>query len=141
MAAAAPLPMQVLLRLFPQPAFRNISLQCLGEVRTRLRPPVHIGNFEGGRCTILYLCQAQLCATQPCSAAARAQHQAAAHVEGRSRPWPGPAPLCLQIAALQVGPEYNSHFASLYTFFTAQLAALMPPGTNIPEAYSRWVNW
>ena len=45
--------------------------------------------------------------------------------------------LCLQIAALQVGPEYNPHFANLYTFFIAQLAALMPPGTNIPEAYAR----
>jgi exportin-1 len=63
---------EVLLRLFPQPAFRNIALQCLAE-----------------------------------------------------------------IAALQVGPEYNSHFATLYKFFVAQLAALMPPGTNIPEAYSR----
>lgn len=63
---------EVLLRLFPQPAFRNISLQCLAE-----------------------------------------------------------------IAALQVGPDYNSHFANLYKFFVAQLAAIMPPGTNIPEAYSR----
>ena len=42
-----------------------------------------------------------------------------------------------QIAALQVGPEHNPHFATLYKFFAAQLAALMPPGTNIPEAYSR----
>lgn len=25
-----------------------------------------------------------------------------------------------QIAALQVGPEYNAHFATLYKFFTAQ---------------------
>ncbi|PSC71723.1 exportin-1-like isoform X2 [Micractinium conductrix] len=63
---------EVLLRLFPQPAFRNISLQCLAE-----------------------------------------------------------------IAALQVGPEYNAHFANLYKFFVAQLAALMPQGTNIPDAYSR----
>lgn len=63
---------EVLLRLFPQPVFRNIALQCLAE-----------------------------------------------------------------IAALQVGPEYNAHFANLYKFFVAQLAALMPPGTNIPEAYSR----
>ena len=36
-----------------------------------------------------------------------------------------------------MGPEYNPHFANLYTFFIAQLAALMPPGTNIPEAYAR----
>lgn len=31
-----------------------------------------------------------------------------------------PLPLQMQIAALQVGPEYNTHFATLYKFFVAQ---------------------
>eukprot|EP00887_Chlorella_sp_A99_P002494 scaffold10.g2494.t1 len=101
---------EVLLRLFPQPPFRNLALQCLAEV-----------------------------------------------------------------AALQVGPEYNPHFASLFKFFMAQarggcrgtlrscrgreawwthgaqarhpppvprasgfplqLLPLLPPGTDLPAAY------
>lgn len=61
---------EVLLRLFPQPAFRNITLQCLAEV-----------------------------------------------------------------AALQV-KEYNSHFQTMYRYFMAQLLPILPPGTNIPEAYA-----
>ena len=60
-----------LLRLFPQPPFRNIALQCLAEV-----------------------------------------------------------------AALQVGSEYDSKFSNLYAYFSAQLAPLLPPGANIPEAYA-----
>lgn len=60
-----------LLRLFPQPQLRNLSLQCLAEV-----------------------------------------------------------------AALQVGPEYNVKFGSMYNIFAGQLAALLPPGTNIPAAYA-----
>ena len=30
---------EILLRLFPQPAFRNLALQCLSEVRARSPPP------------------------------------------------------------------------------------------------------
>lgn len=30
-----------------------------------------------------------------------------------------------QIAALQVGPEYNAHFATLYKFFTAQASTIL----------------
>ena len=35
-----------------------------------------------------------------------------------------------------MGPEYNAHFASLYKFFMAQLAGLLPPGTDLPAAYA-----
>jgi exportin-1 len=40
------------------------------------------------------------------------------------------------VGALTVGPEYDSHFQTLYKFFIAQLQLLLPPGTNIPEAYN-----
>lgn len=44
---------------------------------------------------------------------------------------------CLaEVAALQVGPEHDAQFASLYSFFSTQIAPLLPPGTNIPEAYA-----
>jgi exportin-1 len=62
---------ETLLRLFPQPAYRNPALQCLAEV-----------------------------------------------------------------AALQVGPAHDAAFASLYGVFMSQLAPLLPPGTNIPQAYT-----
>ncbi len=42
----------------------------------------------------------------------------------------------VQVGALTVGAEYDSHFQTLYKFFVAQLQLLLPPGTNIPEAYS-----
>lgn len=60
---------EVLLRLFPQPAFRNVALQCLAE-----------------------------------------------------------------IAALQV-KEYDSQYQLMYQFFISQLQLILPPGTNITNAY------
>jgi len=62
---------EVLLRLFPQPPFRNVALQCLAEV-----------------------------------------------------------------AALQVGPDHDGKFVSMYSFFMSQMSPLLPSGTNIPEAYA-----
>lgn len=62
---------ETLLRLFSQPPFRNLTLQCLAEV-----------------------------------------------------------------AALQVGPEQDPKFATLYAIFMSQLAPVLPPGTNIPDAYA-----
>lgn len=62
---------ETLLRLFPQPAYRNLTLQCLAEV-----------------------------------------------------------------AALQVGQEHDSAFLSLYGVFMTQLGPLLPPGTDIPQAYA-----
>lgn len=44
--------------------------------------------------------------------------------------------IMLQVGALTVGPEYDSHFQALYKFFLAQLAQLLPPGTDIAAAYS-----
>ncbi|KAL6757535.1 exportin [Haematococcus lacustris] len=61
-----------LLQLFPQPAFRNVALQCLTEV-----------------------------------------------------------------GMLVVGPEFNSQFITFYTVFMTQLQQVVPPNTNIPEAYER----
>jgi hypothetical protein len=53
------------------------------------------------------------------------------------QPFRNPALQCLaEVAALQVGPEYDAHFASLYAAFMAQLAPLVPPGTNLPAAYA-----
>ena len=75
------------------------------------------------RCTVL--CQAELC----CAAASCAELRRAAS----SYTLPAARP---QVGALTVGPEYDSHFQTLYKFFVAQLALLLPPGTNIPEAYS-----
>ena len=40
-----------------------------------------------------------------------------------------------QVAGLQVGPEYNTHFENLYKIWVQQLASILPPGTNIPAAY------
>ena len=44
---------------------------------------------------------------------------------------------CVQVAQLQVGPEYNSHFSSLYTIFIGQLTPVLPAGADIPGAYTR----
>lgn len=40
-----------------------------------------------------------------------------------------------QVASLTVGPEYNSHFESLFKFFMGQLQSVLPPGTDIVAAY------
>jgi hypothetical protein len=33
-----------------------------------------------------------------------------------------------QVASLTVGPDYNSHFESLFKFFMGQLQLVLPPG-------------
>lgn len=44
---------------------------------------------------------------------------------------------CLtEVAALNFGDFYDAQFVKLYTFFMAQLQNILPPGTNIPEAYA-----
>jgi hypothetical protein len=115
--------LQVLLRLFPQQVFRNIALQCLTEVSAPL-PPLLLwrGSARAGGAAAMAAAVLCLYSSNPWN------------LHAPFAPCPGAHP---QIAALQVGPEYNPHFANLYTFFIAQLAALMPPGTNIPEAYAR----
>ena len=35
-----------------------------------------------------------------------------------------------------MGPEHNANFGNLYTFFMAQLVAILPPGTDLPAAYA-----
>lgn len=48
---------------------------------------------------------------------------------------PAPSLLAfLQIAALQVGPEYNAHFATLYKFFVAQARTCAPVGAISPTS-------
>lgn len=39
------------------------------------------------------------------------------------------------MASLTVGPEYNSHFESLFKFFMGQLQTVLPPGTDLVAAY------
>lgn len=92
--------LQVLLRLFPQPMFRNIALQCLAEASTVF--PL---------CTCLCTC---LC----CPNSPECPPDCAASLSVLLCRCPSAWP---QIAALQVGPEYNSHFANLYKFFLAQV--------------------
>ncbi|KAH9322911.1 hypothetical protein KI387_017550, partial [Taxus chinensis] len=44
---------------------------------------------------------------------------------------------CLtEVAALNFGDFYDAQFVKLYTIFMVQLQAILPPGTNIPEAYA-----
>ncbi len=35
-----------------------------------------------------------------------------------------------------MGPEHNANFGNLYTYFIAQLVAILPPGTDLPAAYA-----
>ncbi|KAL0911332.1 hypothetical protein M5K25_019465 [Dendrobium thyrsiflorum] len=44
---------------------------------------------------------------------------------------------CLtEVAALQFGEFYDIQYVKMYTIFMVQLQAILPPGTNIPEAYA-----
>ncbi|KAF3779403.1 EXPORTIN 1A protein [Nymphaea thermarum] len=44
---------------------------------------------------------------------------------------------CLtEVAALQFGDFYDSQYITMYTVFMVQLQIILPPGTNIPEAYN-----
>ncbi|CAN6458106.1 unnamed protein product [Victoria cruziana] len=44
---------------------------------------------------------------------------------------------CLtEVAALQFGDFYDSQYVTMYTVFMVQLQVILPPGTNIPEAYN-----
>ncbi|KAG0570872.1 hypothetical protein M758_6G185900 [Ceratodon purpureus] len=43
---------------------------------------------------------------------------------------------CLsEVAVLTCGDYYNAQFVKLYTIFMVQLQVILPPGTNVPEAY------
>uniref|UniRef100_A0A7S0WF70 Importin N-terminal domain-containing protein n=1 Tax=Chlamydomonas leiostraca TaxID=1034604 RepID=A0A7S0WF70_9CHLO len=45
---------------------------------------------------------------------------------------------CLtEVGMLVMGPEFNSQFETFYKIFMQQLAAVVPPTVNIPEAYER----
>jgi hypothetical protein len=44
----------------------------------------------------------------------------------------------VQVASLTVGPDYNSHFESLFKFFMGQLQLVLPPGEQrilVPSPY------
>ncbi|XP_020574072.1 protein EXPORTIN 1A-like [Phalaenopsis equestris] len=44
---------------------------------------------------------------------------------------------CLtEVAALQFGEFYDIQYVKMYTIFMVQLQVILPPGTNIPEAYA-----
>nr|CAD1832101.1 unnamed protein product [Ananas comosus var. bracteatus] len=44
---------------------------------------------------------------------------------------------CLtEVAALQFGEFYDMQYVKMYTIFMMQLQTILPPGTNIPEAYA-----
>ncbi|KAI0497879.1 hypothetical protein KFK09_021117 [Dendrobium nobile] len=44
---------------------------------------------------------------------------------------------CLtEVAALQFGEFYDIQYVKMYTIFMVQLQSILPPGTNIPEAYA-----
>ncbi|KFK25926.1 hypothetical protein AALP_AA8G181300 [Arabis alpina] len=44
---------------------------------------------------------------------------------------------CLtEVAVLNFGDFYNAQYVNMYTIFIGQLQAILPPSTNIPEAYS-----
>ncbi|KAG1368297.1 protein EXPORTIN 1A [Cocos nucifera] len=48
---------------------------------------------------------------------------------------------CLtEIAALQFGDFYNMQYVNMYTIFMVQLQSILPPGTNIPDAYANGSN-
>ena len=43
---------------------------------------------------------------------------------------------CLtEIGSLQMTPEFDPHFAQFFRVFMGQLAAVLPPGTDIARAY------
>ena len=44
---------------------------------------------------------------------------------------------CLtEVGMLEVGEEHDAKFVGMYSIFMRQLAAMLPPGTNIPQAYA-----
>nr|GMC87751.1 protein EXPORTIN 1A isoform X2 [Ipomoea batatas] len=48
---------------------------------------------------------------------------------------------CLtEVAALNFGDFYNVQYVKMYTIFMAQLQNILPPNTNIPEAYAHGNN-
>ncbi|XP_019199745.1 PREDICTED: protein EXPORTIN 1A isoform X2 [Ipomoea nil] len=48
---------------------------------------------------------------------------------------------CLtEVAALSFGDFYNMQYVKMYTIFMAQLQTILPPNTNIPEAYAQGTN-
>ncbi|RAL42035.1 hypothetical protein DM860_017761 [Cuscuta australis] len=48
---------------------------------------------------------------------------------------------CLaEVASLSFGDFYNMQYVSMYTIFMVQLQTILPPNTNIPEAYAQGSN-
>ncbi|XP_073003374.1 protein EXPORTIN 1A-like [Typha latifolia] len=48
---------------------------------------------------------------------------------------------CLtEVAALQFGDFYDLQYVKMYSIFTLQLQTILPPGTNIPDAYANGSN-
>ncbi|KAE9612844.1 putative CRM1 domain-containing protein [Lupinus albus] len=48
---------------------------------------------------------------------------------------------CLtEVAALQFGNFYDAHYVKMYNVFMVQLQSILPPTTNIPEAYAHGSN-
>ncbi|ERN19641.1 hypothetical protein AMTR_s00062p00152740 [Amborella trichopoda] len=44
---------------------------------------------------------------------------------------------CLtEVAALHIGDYYDMHYVKLYNIFMVHLQTILPPGTNIPDAYA-----
>ncbi|KAG1365339.1 putative Exportin-1 [Cocos nucifera] len=44
--------------------------------------------------------------------------------------------ILVQVAALQFGDFYDVQYVKMYTIFMMQLQTILPPGTNIPDAYA-----
>lgn len=43
----------------------------------------------------------------------------------------------LQVGSLQMVAEFDPQFENFYKFFAAQLVQILPPGTNIQQAYEK----
>jgi hypothetical protein len=138
---------ELLLQLFPQPAFRNTALQCLSEVRrpcvamhlhvhacmpragSTARPTLVQAHWAGSQaqrgmhavCVCVHVC-ARVCLDPRAFLTARAL----------ARLLPAP-----QVGSLVMGPEFNPHFETFYKVFITQLQAVVPPTVNIPDAYEK----
>jgi exportin-1 len=105
---------EALLRLLPQPAYRNLALQ----VRSL---SVHVAARAAAlniSCICIYLFTF-------------------IHIAPLT---PLAPPLCAQalaeVAALAVGPEHDAAFAALYAGAQRALDPLLPPGADLPAAYA-----
>jgi exportin-1 len=41
----------------------------------------------------------------------------------------------LQVASLSMPPEFNQHFGTFFRMFSQQLVTVLPPNTNLQQAY------